>query len=393
MDGLGDVLTPPPRASACLPTAIIRTAPEDFAVCEIPAYTPCGDGEHLFLQVEKRGLASRELVRRISRHLQIADRDIGIAGQKDRHAVTRQWVSVPRSCLPRLAELEPSGIRVLQAVPHTNKLKTGHLRGNAFRLTIRPDSSRWDDADRQAAQRRLERLAADGMPNYFGPQRFGHHASTFHRGLQLLTDARPPRTARWLKRLAFSAVQAAVFNQVTALRVRAGTLTIPRRGDVVIRRGGSRPFLFDGEPPADPSRPQPSDEATPQPRLIPAGPLPGPDMLQAGHDVGQQEQDILRAIGIREQDFARAGRLGRGTRRAMAVFPESVSADLTADGSLELRFTLPAGSFATILLNEIFGQVVDASAQQDPGSAAEPGESGLSEDRPESRHSFRERSR
>src|SRR5262249_14382797 len=134
-----DPLEPSPLLTADLPGigGRIRDRPEDFEVEEIPAYPACGNGEFLFLWVEKTGMGAEFFLRQIARRLQIRPGDVGVAGLKDRWAVTRQMVSVPRQCEDRLPALEGDGIRLLRIDRHTNKLRSGHLKGNRFRIAIR----------------------------------------------------------------------------------------------------------------------------------------------------------------------------------------------------------------------------------------------------------------
>src|SRR3954464_12279802 len=143
----------------------IRVSPDDFEVEEVPSYEPSGAGDHLYLWVEKRGMAPEYFARTIAQRLGISPGTVGTAGLKDRHAVTRQWVSVPKEAEPRLAAIDGGGIRVLRVSPHVNKPKPAHLRGNRFRLLVR-DADR-SEADSLAAI--LDRIRTRGMPNYYGP--------------------------------------------------------------------------------------------------------------------------------------------------------------------------------------------------------------------------------
>src|SRR5262249_50092556 len=129
----------PPMLTADLPGlgGVIKQQPEDFDVEEIPAYEPCGQGEHLFLWIEKRAMGAEFFIRQIAKRLDIPPMEVGTAGLKDRQAVTRQWVSVPISAEGRLDQLEGEGIRLLKVSRHTNKLRPGHLHGNRFRILIR----------------------------------------------------------------------------------------------------------------------------------------------------------------------------------------------------------------------------------------------------------------
>src|SRR5580704_15830407 len=129
----------PPLLTADLPGigGRIKSEPEDFEVEEIPAYQPSGEGDHLYLWIEKRGMGAEYFVRQVARRLDIPPSEIGTAGLKDRHAVTRQMVSVPAAVEGRLAQLEGDGIRLLSVSRHGNKLKPGHLHGNCFRILVR----------------------------------------------------------------------------------------------------------------------------------------------------------------------------------------------------------------------------------------------------------------
>src|SRR5687768_12862031 len=135
---------------------VLRTSDADFVVDEVPAYLPSGVGEHVFARIEKRGLTTPQAVAAIARALGVRDRDVGVAGMKDRHAVTTQWISLPPPVTPEAAlAFEHDAIRVLEAARHPHKLRTGHLRSNAFRLRIRdvgPDAA-------AHARAILERLA------------------------------------------------------------------------------------------------------------------------------------------------------------------------------------------------------------------------------------------
>src|SRR5947209_20244135 len=135
---IADAIDPPPLTPELPGTGgSIKQQPEDFEVEEVPAYEPAGSGEHLFLWVEKRGLGAEYFARQVARRLGVAPGEVGTAGLKDRHAVTRQWVSVPAAAESRLTQLDGDGIALLRVSRHTNKLRPGHLRGNRFRVWIR----------------------------------------------------------------------------------------------------------------------------------------------------------------------------------------------------------------------------------------------------------------
>ena len=162
----------------------------DFRVDEVPAYPPEGRGDHVFVHIEKRGLTTPQAADAIAGALGVRGADVGWAGMKDRHAITRQWLSLPPPCSPEVAAaLTLDGISILAAVRHPHKLRTGHLRGNRFTLAVRGV-----DGGARAAVRRAEAIAArlaqaPGCPNWYGAQRFGVAGDNAARGRALLAAA------------------------------------------------------------------------------------------------------------------------------------------------------------------------------------------------------------
>jgi tRNA pseudouridine13 synthase len=320
---------------------VIKSQPEDFVVEEIPAYEPSGTGEHLFLWVQKRGMGAEFFQRQVARRLGLGNDEIGTAGLKDRHAVTRQWVSVPARAEPRLSELEGDGITLLHHTRHGNKLKPGHLRGNRFTLVIRGVTAP------EALPALVERLRTQGVPNFYGSQRFGHDGETLALGLDLLLG-RPPRGGQkpggFLRRLALSAVQSALFNAHVAERLREGLLRTVLAGDVMKKW----PFggMFNAV-----------DLPTEQARLearetIPAGPMFGKKMFAAQDEAATREGATLERAGLTLAAFDDHGKLLSGTRRYAFVYPEDLAAEVIPEG-VRLVFTLPAGSYATVLVREL----------------------------------------
>jgi tRNA pseudouridine13 synthase len=211
----------------------IKEAPEDFEVEEIPAYEPSGNGEFLYLWVEKRAMGAEFFIRTVAERLDLARSEIGSAGLKDRHAVTRQMISVPARAEGRLTQLDGDGIRLLSANRHGNKLRPGHLRGNRFRVLIRHVV--------HGASAFLEPILAviqhQGLPNFYGAQRFGRAGETLQLGRNLLRNGRGsgPRNP-FLRKLALSAVQSSLFNHYLTLRLKDGLLRRVLAGDVMAKR-------------------------------------------------------------------------------------------------------------------------------------------------------------
>jgi tRNA pseudouridine13 synthase len=333
----------PPLLTAEMPGigGVIKAHPDDFEVEEIPAYEPGGEGSHLFLWIEKRSMGAEYFARQIAKRLDVSAAEIGIAGLKDRHAVTRQWVSVPATAEPRLAYLDGDGIRVLTAARHTNKLKSGHLRGNRFRILIRGA-----DAEKAASlEQILKRIHALGLPNYYGPQRFGHDGETSRLGLAMLRGE--PLTSRpnpFLRKLALSAAQSWLFNDYLGRRLTDGLLRTVLAGDVMARW----PFggLFVAE---DLVREQQRFDAR---ETVGTGPMFGRKTFAPAAVAAERENAVLAAAGLTAANFDSFGKLVQGTRRRNLVYLDDLTAVWEPDG-LRLSFSLPTGSYATVLLGEV----------------------------------------
>ena len=336
-----DPLAPTPLLTADLPGigGRIKSQPEDFEVEEIPAYEPSGSGEFLYLWIEKRSLGAEYFVRQIARRLDIPTQEIGTAGLKDRHAVTRQMVSVPIAVEPNLGRLEGDGIRVLRVGRHGNKLKAGHLRGNRFRILVRDVDP--DTPNRLPAL--VERLRRDGLPNFYGPQRFGRDGETYRMGCDLL-EGKGRRVNPFLRRLALSATQSALFNRYLAARLGDGMLRRVLDGDVMAKwpMGG----MFNA---ADLPREQERFEAR---ETVPTGPIFGRKMFAALREAAKREADALAEAGLAPGAFNGFGKLMNGTRRFALVHVEDLVGRIEPEG-VRLEFALPAGSYATVLVREL----------------------------------------
>jgi len=337
----------PPYLTSALPGigGTLKSEPEDFVVEEIPAYEPCGEGEHLFLWVQKHDVAAEELVRQIATSLGISRDDVGVAGLKDRRAITRQYVSVPAACEENVAAIETDAIRILAARRHGNKLRTGHLRGNRFEIVLRDVDQ---GSDSQTARQIANRIRQQGFPNYYGEQRFGAGGETFALGLDLLSGRKTPRDIphrqrRFLLRLALSSVQSALFNAILSQRLRDEILQTVLVGDVMQKRetGG----LFVAEDIAAEQRRLESGET------VITGPMFGPKMRRPAGDAAKREADVLREHGLTPEHFAGWKRLLPGTRRPLLAFASGLSIEQTGN-SLRLAFGLDRGVYATTLLRE-----------------------------------------
>lgn len=319
---------------------LFKATPEDFEVEELPAYEPSAekDCEHLFLWVEKRGHSTQDVARALARHCGFPEKDVSWAGLKDRHAVTRQYLCAPaRFVEPKLETFVMPGVTVLRHARHRNKLKGGHLHGNRFIITLRAVK------DVDAAKRSLELLVKLGIPNYFGEQRFGLGGDNAAKGKQILLAGGRHRD-RFERKLFLSAYQSELFNRVLARRLTDGTYAKALRGDVLKKVPTGGEFIC-----AEPEVDQPRVDAF---EVSPTGPLFGPEMRRPEVEVDALENAVLEDEGIERALFDKGGNETSGVRRPLRV-PLALE-EVNADGDvLRLRFTLPAGSYATVLLREL----------------------------------------
>jgi len=325
-------------------TGRLKVEPEDFVVEEIPAYLPSGEGEHLYLWIQKRDLSADQLLGHLSRSLRLPREQIGMAGLKDRRAITRQWVSVPAACEAMLSAVENESVCLLKTSRHTNKLKTGHLRGNRFEILVRdvPQDSL------PLAQRIADEITRSGIPNRFGDQRFGHDGNTAEMGFRLLTGDMtprdlPPSRRKFLLRLALSAAQSTLFNGVLDRRREQGWLHAVQCGDIMQVDASGGLFLAE-------------EVAVEQPRFerretVPTGPLFGPKMKQPTGKPLELEQQILAESGLTPDQFREYSKLTSGARRPLLLWPDELSAEFHPDGIL-FRFGLPSGAYATVVLDQ-----------------------------------------
>ncbi len=324
--------------------ATLKQTADDFIVEEIPAYEPSGEGEHLFLWIEKRDLSAERLLDHVSRSLDIDRSYVGMAGMKDRHAVTRQYLSVPAVCQKEIARIESDLVKVLRHAKHQNKLKTGHLLGNRFEIVLRTQHPGAIENALQIATF----VATEGVPNYYGDQRFGVDHETLQLGYDLLTGQIsfrkiPFSRRKFLMRLALSSLQSDLFNAVLFQRIQDGLLQTALDGDVMQKRdtGG----MFTDENLDLLTRRFESGE------IVPTGPMFGPKMMEPKSVALQREQQVLDERGISRERFSDFHKLTSGTRRALIIWPEDLIIAAHED-VVKFTFNLPTGSYATIVLDE-----------------------------------------
>jgi tRNA pseudouridine13 synthase len=383
----------------------IKQRPEDFFVQEIPLYDPVGEGEHVYCEVQKIGIPTFEAIDRLARALDVSQREIGYAGLKDARAISRQVFSICGTTPEAVMALSLPDMKVQWAARHGNKLRLGHLKANRFAIKIR-DVAPTDVLKLQPA---LTLLQKRGMPNYFGEQRFGRRGDNDRLGAALVrgdnkavlslllgepnADIDDPETQaaraafdrhdledsmkKWprrsgmerrilarliktskpgaavravderLRKLWISALQSRMFNDVVARRI--ASLDQLMDGDLAQKHENGAVFLVESA-------------AVEQPRcdafeVSPTGPLLGYRMTMPQGVPLEIEQSALAVEGLAAADFKQSGLLRvKGARRALRVRPEDVELAAGVDehgGHITVAFTLPSGSFATVLLREL----------------------------------------
>ena len=297
--------------------ATLKCFNEDFTVTELPLQPPAGAGEHLWLEVEKNGANTAFVAQQLAAAAGVVDRDVGHAGLKDRYAITRQWFSIylPKGETPDLTPLQHPEFKVLTQSRHVKKLRPGDLLGNRFRIVLRGLTG-----DRAAVEANLQAVASQGAPNYFGAQRFGFGGGNVEQGRAMLAREIRVRNPK-KKGIYLSAVRSFVFNEVLALRIQQGLWGQTLPGDVLDEAGQ------------------------------PTGPLWGrgrvstTDQAQALEN-GVAERHATLCLGMEHAGLDQE-------RRALVARPLDLSWAWPQADQLVLTFALPAGTYATSVLNEI----------------------------------------
>ena len=320
--------------------ARMRSEPEDFQVDEIPAFEPSGEGEHLLLTIRKRGQNTAHVARRLAQWASLPEMAISYAGLKDRHAVTTQRFSVhlPKRVAPDLALLDDAEMQVVESTWHNRKLQRGALAGNRFGLVLREVQG-----DRTAIDARLAEIAARGIPNWFGEQRFGHGGGNIPAALAMFGGRRVRKDQR---SLLLSAARSQLFNQVLAARVARGDWDRPLPGEVWMLDGSRSVF-----------GPEAWNELLAQ-RLAdfdihPSGPLWGAGELRSQAVSAEVE---LGAMADETSLALRAGLEQAGLkqeRRALRLRPKDLRHEWREERVLWLGFEVPPGCYATAVLQEL----------------------------------------
>lgn len=325
-----------------LASAVLRASPADFRVDEVLPFALDGAGDHVWLRLEKTGMNTEFLAKALAKFAGVKNLDVGYAGMKDRHAVTRQWFSVGLpgkaepdwSALP--AQFNPGEVRVLEMTRHGRKLKTGALKENRFELRL---SSL--QGERDELETRLQRIASLGVPNYFGPQRFGRDGGNLAGAERLFGGAN--MRDQHERGMYLSAARSLLFNEVLAARVAEGSWAQLLPGEAVMLDGAGSYFIAEADDAALPERLARFD-------IHPSGPLWGEGELPAKDAALALETRVLAGFSPWCEALARFGL--RQERRPLRLKPRELSWTFEAE-ALIVRFALPAGCFATTVLAEL----------------------------------------
>ncbi|MGB4070036.1 MAG: tRNA pseudouridine(13) synthase TruD [Nitrospira sp.] len=321
----------------------IRAVPEDFQVEERPLYLPCGEGEHLYITITKRGLSTPDLVRRLSSTLGVRAQAIGVAGLKDARAVTTQMVSLQGVTPEQVSGLKTDdSILSLQILGrHRNRLRTGHHSGNHFRLVVRNITGH----AAEAVQAVLQQLSTRGVPNYFGPQRQGKRGDNYEVGAALLHDARRREKMNRSQRIWYlNTYQSFLFNRILARRIdQIDRLFV---GDWATKLENGACFQVEN---AESEQPR-ADRF----EISPTGILFGSRVSWAGGEPGGIEEAVIAEAGTSKESLVAAAKACgfRGERRALRIPLTKLEWSLSGD-VLTLSFSLPPGAYATSVLREL----------------------------------------
>ena len=298
-------------------SATLKLLNEDFIVTELPLQLPSGAGEHIWLDIEKNGANTAFVAQQLAEAAGVQEWDVGYAGLKDRYAITRQWFSIylPKGETPDLTLLQHPEFKVLSQSRHVKKLRPGDLQGNRFRIVLRDVTG-----DRDAIEANLKAVASQGVPNYFGAQRFGFEGGNVEQGRAMLAREIRVRNPK-KKGIYLSAVRSFVFNEMLALRIQQGLWGKTLPGDVMDDAGQ------------------------------PTGPLWGRGRVSTTDQAQALENGVAERHATLCDGMEHAG-LDQ-ERRALVASPVDMSWEWPQTDQLVLTFSLPAGTYATVVLNEI----------------------------------------
>ena len=320
---------------------LLRFSPEDFRVDEVLGFEPCGDGEHVFVNVEKTGCNTQFVANQLAKFAGVSSRQVSYSGMKDKQAVTTQWFSVhlPGKASLEWPELNNDAYRVLEVARHNKKLRRGVHRGNRFAITCRQLQG-----DREDFLHRAELVRAQGVPNYFGEQRFGFQGGNIEKAKQWFAGELKP--ARHLRGIYLSAARSHLFNEVLAKRLREGSWCRVLEGEVLMLAGTQSTFDSEGEDfKLLQQRVEEGDLHTTGPLYASEalGLSPASEREQLEQQVFEQNQPLIE--GLKRERL-------KAQRRALRVIPSELKVEISDDCAV-MTFSLPSGCFATSVVREL----------------------------------------
>lgn len=321
-------------------SGILKAFAEDFVVVEDLGFAPDGEGEHLLVRILKKGCNTRFVADALAKFFKISAREVSFAGQKDKHAVTEQWLCVrlPGKAMPDLSPFALEGCQVLEYARHKRKLRTGALKGNRFTLVLR------EITQRDELEQRLNAVKTDGAPNYFGPQRFGRGGSNLIQARVWAQNAAPLRD-RNKRNFALSAARSALFNQLVSERLKKTEFNQVVDGDALQLAG--RGSWFVATPDELPALQQRVDLH----ELLITAALPGSGEWGTARQALENERRVISAEADLQALLAREK--VEAARRAIVMYPQEMNWRWRDDATVDVSFWLPAGSFATSVVREL----------------------------------------
>ncbi|GAB7201439.1 tRNA pseudouridine(13) synthase TruD [Dickeya oryzae] len=321
-------------------TGALKASPDDFFVAEDLGFSADGDGEHVLVRLRKRECNTIFVAEALARFAGIPARSVSYAGLKDRHAVTEQWfcLHLPGKEDPEWSAFSLDGCEILEAHRHRRKLRIGALRGNAFRLVLREIS------DRAEVETRLQQVAAGGVPNYFGSQRFGRDGNNLEQARRWANDEIRVKD-RSKRSFYLSAVRSELFNQIASARLATYGPTQVLVGDALQLTGRGSWFVV---------KPEELDDAQSR---VNAGDIHITAALPGQGDPGVQALALSFEQQCLQEHTQFLSLLTRerveSARRAIMLYPQEMRWSWQDDATLELHFWLPAGCFATSVVREL----------------------------------------
>ena len=316
--------------------AQLKKMPADFQVDEQLGFDLDGEGDHVFIRIQKTGLNTQAIAKHIAHLIGVRERDVGYAGMKDRHAITTQWFSADMAgrAEPDWQHLNTDQIRVVDVVRHRRKLRRGALKGNCFKIRLREITG-----DQDEVLARLDTIAAQGVPNYYGEQRFGRNNVAMAEAM----FSRRLRVKRHQRSIYLSAARSWLFNSVLSRRVESGHWNTALVGDVMQLAGTNSVFKITSLDDEIIGRVKSFD-------IHPTGVLWGKGSLMSGDQTAASEAECAESNSVLCQGLEAAGL--KQERRSLRLCVADLTWELEAD-DLILSFFLPAGSYATTVLREI----------------------------------------